>query len=125
LRGRLATECHYSQEYIDALDFVSAMKMAEYWSIEPPLTMLYRVAHFKQEEKRKAMNVIPQTGASKPWSKQPPHIKAAAVALWLERNPGKTAEDFEAQRDKEARAVYADRLQRARKEKASAVAEAL
>lgn len=40
MRGRLATECHYSQEYIDALEMPAVTVMWEYWCMEPPASKL-------------------------------------------------------------------------------------
>jgi hypothetical protein len=118
MRGRLATECGYSQEYIDQMEFLDVQKMAEYWAIEPPLAYMYFAAHFKRKEKAaQGMNIIPNTGGSKPWHQQPAHIKQAIIGHYMAANPGKTAEDFELERAAQQKARYAARLQEERKKK--------
>jgi hypothetical protein len=120
MRGRLATECHYSQEYISEMSFLDVQKMSEYWLLEPPLASLYFSVHFQRKSKatgQQSMNIIPNTGGSKPWDKQPDHIKKAIIGHYLAANPGKTEADFEKNRIAQQRERYKTRLEEARKAK--------
>jgi hypothetical protein len=119
MRGRLATQCGYSQEYIDAMELLDVQKMSAFWTIEPPVESMYLAVHFKREEKKGGgMNVIPNTGGSRPWAQQPEHIKQAIIGQYMDANPGKTAEDFEKDRVAQQQARYKSRLEEARKKKA-------
>jgi hypothetical protein len=120
MRGRLAVECQYTQEYISEMNFFDVQRMSEYWAIEPPLPHLYFHAHYKAKAKNGGgMNIIPNTGGSRPWSQQPEHIKQAIIGQYLDANPGKTAEDFERDRAAQQQARYKTRLEEARKKKAN------
>lgn len=119
MRGRLAVECHYSQEYIDGIEMPDVIKMSEYWQLEPPFSMLYRTRFFEAPKgtNKKDMTIFPQTGAGRPWTQQPEHVKAAIIGHYLEANPSKTAEDFEKERSEEIKKRYADKLAAARANK--------
>lgn len=102
------------------MSFLDVQKMGEYWLLEPPLASLYFSVHFQRKSKAKGqqtMNLIPNTGASKPWDKQPEHIKKAIIGHYLAANPGKSEADFEKDRIAQQRARYASRLEEARKTK--------
>jgi hypothetical protein len=117
MRGRLATQCGYTQEYIDAMDFLDVQKMSEFWRLEPPFDSLYLAAHFKREDAQQKMAIIPNTGASRPWKDQPEHIKQAIIAHYLTSNPGMTVEDFEADRVAQQTRRNKERLAEARRDR--------
>jgi hypothetical protein len=117
MRGRLATECHYSQEYISETNFLDVQKMSAYWNLEPPLALQYYAVHFQKKEKAK-MNILPNTKAGKPFNRLPEHIKKSIIGDYIRLNPGKTAEDFELDRAAKVKQRYAKELTKARQEKA-------
>jgi hypothetical protein len=95
MRGRLATECHYSQEYIDHLEFPTVLRMADYWNLEPPLSYLTRVYWGfgrKEEEAADGLHILPRHIT--PFQKLPKPIQQLHIARWLRLNPGKTENDF-------------------------------
>jgi hypothetical protein len=117
VRGRLASECGYSQEYIDAMVFPDVLKMSEYWAAEPPVSYMYRKVHFKENEVKKGTNLIPQTQPARSFNKLPEYLQKALVSDWLRLHPGKTEADFHKQREAQVKKQYAGRLAEARKKK--------
>jgi len=115
----LATECHYSQEYIDNMELQVVQEMSDYWAIEPPMSWMYQITHFDpKKSKAKKMTMFPQTAAATPWSKLPEHIKRGIIDSYIQLNPGKTEADFNADREAQVKQKYADRLKEAREKKA-------
>jgi hypothetical protein len=114
----MAVECHYKLWEIDETPFLSAMKLAEYWGLEPPLSLLYYRSHFRMEgEEQPADAIQPDLDGGRPYAQLPEGIKYSVRKMWLRRNPGKTEADFFKAVQKKADKKYAARLEEARKKK--------
>lgn len=101
---------------IDEMRFLDALRMAEFWVIEPPFSYLYYRSHFQQadEEKPGAMQPILQ---GVPYAQLSEGLKESVRKTWLRRNPGKTEADFfKAQKDNVFK-KYQQKLEDARKAK--------
>lgn len=111
----MAVECHYKLWEIDETPFLSAMKLAEYWGLEPPLPFLYMKAHFKEGEQQD--DSMQPNLDGKPYGQLPAALQYSVRKTWLRRNPGKTEADFFKAVKKKTDAKYAARLEEARKKK--------
>lgn len=98
------------------MEFLDVLKMADYWNLEPPLSMLYRHAHFKTEEQSSG---ISPTLSSTNYHTLPAQLKQAVRSAWLRRNPGKSEKDFFKALKARALEKWGKRLEEARKAKHS------
>ena len=95
--------------------FSAAMKMADYWSMEPPFSYLYYVKHFKANEDDSSG--LPPGMKATPYHQLAPALQYAVRRTWLKRNPSKTEADFFAAQKAKTDEKYADKLAEARKAK--------
>lgn len=112
MRGRLATECHYTQDQISEIVWLDVLKMADYWAIEPPLAALYKRVHFKSEQE--SSGISPSLTPTN-YHTLPGHLKEAVRKSWLRRHPGSTESDFFKALKARGLAKYGARLEEARK----------
>jgi hypothetical protein len=113
MRGRLAVECHYSQEYISEMELPDVFRMAAFWLLEPPVSRLLAMRYgYKSKPDEEAVKVTPRNVT--PFEKLPPWLRKAMI-----KKSGKTeAEYLEALKVKRT-ADYHERLAEIRKKKAN------
>ena len=113
MRGRFATECHYTQRQIDDLEMPDVWKMARYWKLEPPVSRLLALRYgYQAEPEPEVIAVAPRNIV--PFEKLAPWLQKAMI-----KKSGKTEEQY--MRDVKAarKAAWLAELEKVRKEKAN------
>lgn len=88
MRGRFATECHYTQQQIDDLEMPDVWKMARYWKLEPPVAMLLAMKFgYKSEPESDPVVVTPHNIT--PFEKLAPWLQRSLV-----KRSGKTEAEY-------------------------------
>jgi hypothetical protein len=114
----MAVECGYRPWEIDGMRFTDALKLADYWAVEPPLPLLYYKAHFRDEDDRPEGGMQPNLQGV-PYAQLSEALKYSVRKTWLNRHPGKTEKDFFAALKAKADAKYGKALDEARRKKSS------
>lgn len=112
-------ECHYRQWEIDDVPFLTVMKMADFWAIEPPFSFLYYRTHFKTEEEA-SPNAIQVNLPANSYDTLSPSVQYTVRKTWMRRNPGKSEVDFFKALRKKKNEEYAMKLEESRKAKQDA-----
>lgn len=97
--------------------FGDAMKMAAYWAIEPPISLLYLRVNFRKDDGQEDDGTIQPVMQGMPYWRLSEGLKCTVRRQWLKRNPGKTEADFFAALKKKTEGKYSDKLEAARKKK--------
>ena len=110
-------ECGYLQEYIGGLEFRDALKMGDYWDLEPPVSWLTKVYWGFGKKEEESFSEGQPFGQGLPFNKLPKALQQMEIKHWLGLNAGKTELDFYKQIEKKRLERYADKLKAAREKK--------
>jgi len=96
--------------------FADVMRMADYWVEEPPISILYKAVHFRQEGQEEDNGLQPNLMVQD-YERLPESLKYAVRKSWLKRNPGKTEEDFHQVKREKEKTKWMPLLEEARRKK--------
>ena len=114
MRGRFATECHYTQREIDEQEMPDVWKMARYWKLEPPVGYLlalkwgYRSEPATEPIACTAQNIVP-------FDKLPKWLRGAMI-----KSSGKTEDEYKVLMKKKRKELLRQELEEIRKRKQNA-----
>lgn len=101
---------------IDEMRFSDAMRMADYWVMEPPISYLYFRSNFNTEKQDESSG-LPPGFKSVPYGQLAPPLQLAVRRTWLKRNAGKTEDDFFKAQKEQGMKKFGSKLEEARKAK--------
>lgn len=98
------------------MEFCDALKMADYWNIEPPLSYLTRIywGFGKKEEEPGGKSF---SGHAAPFHRMPKALQQMEIKHWLRLHPGKVEKDFYASLQEKRLERYSEQLKKARDKK--------
>jgi hypothetical protein len=114
----MAVECGYRPWEIDSVSLPAALRLGEYWALEPPFSEMYRAVHFKSREDEPEGTMQPNLQGV-PYAQLSESLKYTVRKTWLNRHPGKTEADFFAALKAKTEKKYGAALEAARKQKSS------